>query len=308
MNLPLGRVYRLVGASRAGLSCDEDGVALGRIVLVRRAPGTGEVYRYVLRPKDEVGEVLRLAYGDQSNEVVERCYRALVRAAAWLEAGNQALAAAEAVMMGLPQLTVQAFAKLALLDALEKADGASWEDEPRVSAGQREGGRWTSGGGSSPSKISVTSELCAPTRVFPVLSRDDLPIKGQPAPQTPQVLLFERLTREAIEEAPHELPFIGKVPLWLRGIIIHGYFAARVTATLGPGHAEVSYLNGRVVPYGTPGSSRTDGIYGIQAVPGIAVEIKTSNAPMTFGQLRQYGQNLPLGTDLILIRLEAPDE
>ena len=58
MNLPLGRAYRLVGVSRAGLSCDEDGVALGRIVLVRRVPSTGELCRYVLRPKNEVSEVL----------------------------------------------------------------------------------------------------------------------------------------------------------------------------------------------------------------------------------------------------------
>jgi hypothetical protein len=49
---------------------------------------------------------------------------------------------------------------------------------------------------------------------------------------------------------------------WLRGIFVHSAFAANVNA-LGPEYsAEVSYKNGLLVPYGTPGSVRADAIYG----------------------------------------------
>jgi hypothetical protein len=57
-----------------------------------------------------------------------------------------ALAGIEAVMLGLPDLTSDAVAKLANLADLEKG-GDSWRNEPRVPPGQTEGGQWTTGGG-----------------------------------------------------------------------------------------------------------------------------------------------------------------
>src|SRR5471030_2453478 len=107
MNLPLGRPYRLVPRGSPGLSCDVDGVGLGAVSLVR-AWSSGGRRLYEVRPPEEIGEILSLAYGSQSPEVVQRCHRGLKRAATQLGADNLALASLEAVMMGFPDLAPQA--------------------------------------------------------------------------------------------------------------------------------------------------------------------------------------------------------
>jgi hypothetical protein len=68
--------------------------------------------------------------------------------AAWLEAGDLAHAGIEAVMLRLPDVDADALAKLATLADLEKG-GTSWQDEPRIPAGQPGGGQWTTGGGAA---------------------------------------------------------------------------------------------------------------------------------------------------------------
>jgi hypothetical protein len=111
MNLPPGRPYRLVPRGGPGLSCDVDGVAFGDVSLVRVWSCDGRRPSAV-RPPDELSEILRLAYGAQSPAVVQRCYRGLKRTTAQLEAGDLARASIEAVMIGFPDLTPPAMAKL----------------------------------------------------------------------------------------------------------------------------------------------------------------------------------------------------
>jgi hypothetical protein len=100
---------------------------------------------YEAQSLDELGVILQLAYGSQPQDVIERCHRGLRRTIACLEAGDFAKAGLEAVMIGLPGLTSEAVSKLGQAINLGKS-GDAWRDEPRVPAGQPDGGQWTTGG------------------------------------------------------------------------------------------------------------------------------------------------------------------
>ncbi|HEY2709526.1 MAG TPA: AHH domain-containing protein [Caulobacteraceae bacterium] len=71
------------------------------------------------------------------------------------------LAGIEAVMLGLPGLTPGALSKLAEIADLEKA-GTAWEDQPRVSSGQADGGQWTADGGGAATPSSGDEQASAP--------------------------------------------------------------------------------------------------------------------------------------------------
>ncbi|HLJ71664.1 MAG TPA: hypothetical protein VKU03_10120 [Roseiarcus sp.] len=92
------------------------------------------------------------AYGAQSEDVIFRLHRGLHRAASAIEAGDLCLAGIETILFRLPDLTPLALAKLAEMAELEKV-GTAWQNEPRVPAGQSDGGRWTREGsvGGAPS-------------------------------------------------------------------------------------------------------------------------------------------------------------
>jgi hypothetical protein len=143
MDVQIGRTYRLVPRGEHGLSCDGEGLALGGVALVWRSADPS--LQYQVRSLDELSKVLGLAYGQQSPDAVQQRHRGLIRAAARLEAGDLALASIEAVMIGFPDLTPPAMAKLAKFADLEKA-GDAWRTEPRIPAGQSGGGQWTTGG------------------------------------------------------------------------------------------------------------------------------------------------------------------
>lgn len=142
------RTYRLVRKGEPGLTCDAEGVALGGVPLVSASAHADGGSRWQVRRRDEIGDILELGYGRQEQGVVDRCHRGLRRVAAQLEAGDLALAAMEALMLRLPDLDPEGMAKLAAAGALRK-DGDAWMNEPRVSAGQSDGGQWTTGGGTS---------------------------------------------------------------------------------------------------------------------------------------------------------------
>jgi hypothetical protein len=146
MTMPLGRSYRLVARGGPGLACDKDGVTLGVVELARARLDAAGVRRCEVRPPDDIVQVLRAAYGPQPDEVVQRLHRGLRRAAAWIEVDDLGRAGVEAVMLGLPDLTPGAMAKLAGIADIEKG-GAAWENEPRIPAGQPGGGRWTTDDG-----------------------------------------------------------------------------------------------------------------------------------------------------------------
>jgi len=143
MNPAVTQLFRLFPPGGPGLSCEADGVALGDVRLIRGSSNEGE-RRFEVRSAADLGEILRLAYGAQPADVVQRCHRALNRAAAQLEGGDLALASLEAVMSGFPDLAPPALAKLATFADLEKG-GTAWQNEPRIPAGQSDGGQWTTG-------------------------------------------------------------------------------------------------------------------------------------------------------------------
>lgn len=152
MNHPLGRSYRLVMRGQAGLSCDQNGVALGAMELVSTRRDTDGALRCVVRSSDEIEYILQAAYGPQPDEIVVRLHRGLLRVATSVEANELGRAGIEAVMLGFPDLSPTAMAKLATIANLEKAGGA-WENEPRVPAGRSDGGQWTTDGGASAAAV-----------------------------------------------------------------------------------------------------------------------------------------------------------
>jgi hypothetical protein len=103
------------------------------------------------------------------DEAVLHLHRGLRRVAASIEAGDLCLAGIGAVLLGFPDLKPGAMAKLAEIADLEK-DGAAWENEARVPAGQVGGGQWTAdrGGaaaaGVKPAGNSSNAEDTRPAR------------------------------------------------------------------------------------------------------------------------------------------------
>jgi hypothetical protein len=308
MNLPFGRHVRLVDRGGPGLSCDEDGVALGGIELVARAGvGTLTGDGFCVRPTEELYAILTLAYGTQSRAAVLKCRRGLVGAADALDAGDLAQASIGVLTVGLPDLAPLGLVRLAKLAVFEKA-GTAWQTEPRVPAGQPTGGQWTTSGSAIASAPSIHAELCGPA---PGGSEDDpTPVYGGPAPNTPEVVLLKKLAYEAAQETPKTWNIGGveiTVPPWIRGTFIHTKFEAMAATVFGLDHIEVSYVDGAPARLGTPGSSRADVILGPIDHPTLAIDLKTGGAQMTAGQLNRYYRNLPAGTPLVVIR-ERLDE
>jgi hypothetical protein len=139
------RSYRLGPRGGPSLACDEDGVALGSVTLVSVTLDAGGNRRCDVRRPDQITRLLNLAYGPHPEAVAERLQRGLRRVATALEEGDLAGAGIEAVMLRLPDVDAEGLSKLAAFADLEKG-GTSWQDEPRVPAGQPEGGQWTAGG------------------------------------------------------------------------------------------------------------------------------------------------------------------
>jgi hypothetical protein len=171
MNLPFGRVFRLSPHGGAGISCDQTGITLGGVPLVRISANS---LRSQVRTVEQLSAIVRLAYGPQSPNVVRRIHRGLTRAAAQLEAGDLARAGIEAVSIGFPDLARSSLASLTQLSELEKV-GTAWQNEPRVPAGQPEGGQWTTGESSgsrdatSSDRPSSTSRPAGADRRLPLL-------------------------------------------------------------------------------------------------------------------------------------------
>ena len=159
MNPLFRRVFRLAPPGGGGLACTEAGIALGNVPLVNvcASGGTARAEPLAL---EQLADVLRLAYGRQTPDDVAACHRGLKRAATYLEAGELSKAGIEAVFIGLPDLTRAALARLEQFAELRK-DGAAWQDEPRIPAGQSGGGQWTTGGGSAGSSIGSGSTPAA---------------------------------------------------------------------------------------------------------------------------------------------------
>ena len=183
MNFPIDYLYRLVDRGGAGLSCDAQGVALGSAELARLHLEEGCVRRCEVRSPEGLGQILKTAYGPQPDAVVQRLHRGLRRTAAWLESGDLCQAGVEAVMLRVPDLNSTGVAKLAELADLEKR-GASWEDQPRLPAGQTGGGQWTTDGGVSGSaSASEPPPLSPPSSVLAPVPSTSPPERANPEPK-----------------------------------------------------------------------------------------------------------------------------
>ena len=131
MKTSFAPMYRLTARGGVGLACDEQGIALGPVVLVEAlAAGHRRVFRP--RPAEEIARTLALAYDDLAPADVARCLASLDVAAKALEARDLAKASVAAVLLKLPELSVDGFAKLAADPSLKKYSPT----EPRISAGQ----------------------------------------------------------------------------------------------------------------------------------------------------------------------------
>ena len=110
---------------------------------------------------------------------------------------------------------------------------------------------------------------------------------------------------DAATKAYNEYPLRPIDMVWplsaLRGTYIHSYFAAEVAGLGAPYSAEVSYLGGVPVPYGTPGSIRADATVGPINAPLYAVELKSGAALPTPAETAAYRANLPPGAGLCSI-------
>lgn len=104
---------------------------------------------------------------------------------------------------------------------------------------------------------------------------------------------LEEILRSAANRANSTVG-IGKGGV--HGTKVHLAFEKEVNGLMNPGlSTEVSYLRGKVVIRGTPGSVRVDVINGPIAAPVSAFDLKTGNAKLTLDRIRQLQQHIPGG-------------
>jgi hypothetical protein len=184
------------GAPR-GLSCDEQGILLaGELALTRRSADTRGRASYVPRHFSEINFALSQAYGLQI-DVSDRA-ELLHLAAEAMTSGDWTPATLATVHLKLPDLPDQA-----AIDRLQKAVRAlndtaadcsceprpviqrrDVSEEPRISAGSSDGGRWTTDASTAGSASRrPPSPLLRPVQAIP------LPFPGAiPFPLAPRLL------------------------------------------------------------------------------------------------------------------------
>lgn len=156
---PMLQKRGLVTPGGPGLACDSEGLALGSIILAERDCRSPNGRQYRLRPVNEVAKALFAAYGPTPTSTVELWCRRIRKAVEFLNSGDVVLAGIEAVLIGLPEISPDGMAKLSCSTLLCKYN-PDWEDEPRVPAGNPEGGEWATGDGAGgPNNQTPVSEI-----------------------------------------------------------------------------------------------------------------------------------------------------
>ncbi len=268
MNLPVRHAYHLVRRGGRGLTCDEDGLALGSLALARTSRDAQGARRCEVRTPAEIERFLHAAYGPQPDGVALRIHRGLQRAAAWIEAGDLGRAGIEAVRLGVPDLAPEALEKLAQLADLEKA-GDAWEDQPRVPAGQTGAGQWTDDGGGGqaanpPQKAKPSTPAQHPAR------RDPHRSPVQTRPKAPH--------RTVINDRP------GLTPA-ARRLLIHVSSPAIAANPLGAGAPGLPRINlpSLTVPLPGPAQVVSVGARVLDASTILAARHQIGNAISRFG-------------------------
>jgi len=147
MNSANPPTYRLVRRGEPGLACDEEGVALGPVPLVKVDLGSHTRRAFRVRPVQEIARALNLAYGASTEAETARRYR-VVRVGELLAAGEAARARMHAVLLRFPDIGADGMRKLSAAIELRKFN-PDWASEPRIPDGQPGAEEWTSGGGGS---------------------------------------------------------------------------------------------------------------------------------------------------------------
>ena len=89
------------------------------------------------------------------------------------------------------------------------------------------------------------------------------------------------------------------------GTAVHSSLARIVASWKDPDFTpEVSYLNGRQVPYGTPGSIRVDVVYGPPDQPFAVYDLKTGGASLDLLRVQQIQAHLPGNSSVPVIELK----
>lgn len=159
---PFVRCYGLVQRGGPGLACDETGLALGPATLGKTVRDAAGHRQCRLRPREDVTQALRLAYGPVSDQVINRWRCGLAKVADLLAAGDDAYARIYAVLLGFPEIVPKGMAKLARATALQKYN-PDWETESRVPPKSPGAGQWTGESG------------------IDIAARGDLPCQGCPS-------------------------------------------------------------------------------------------------------------------------------
>jgi hypothetical protein len=205
-------------------------------------------------------------------------------------------------------------------------------NQPRIPAGQREGGQWTStgGGGETPAlagsensarQVSVTS------RPSTVNSRGGTPIlAGVPlagGPKAPVTIDYSRAltgisniddaTKALSETLSKSVQDVEFVPEWapsVYGTAVHVDFGLRVRLEGIPGIAptdvEQSFFKTEEAGYGIPGSIRTDVILRNDVGDIMAIyDVKTGGAVLTPSRVRELRDHTGVGPEVPIIELQV---
>jgi RHS repeat-associated protein len=101
---------------------------------------------------------------------------------------------------------------------------------------------------------------------------------------------FLRLMQKNATEAAAKLG-TGKGAIY--GTRVHSEF--QVANKASGVKTEISYLNGKVVDYGTPGSVRLDAIRGVDFAPKAVADLKTGAVGLTPARIAEIRSHLPIG-------------
>ena len=117
-----------------------------------------------------------------------------------------------------------------------------------------------------------------------------------PALELGGVKLEETLTTEEMlqEAANRAIQALGPGRGAAYGSRVHAEFAEQIEALGNPNlFTEQSYLNGRPVPYGTPGSIRIDVGEGTIELPTAVYDLKTGGAELSARRIQELRSQLP---------------
>jgi hypothetical protein len=181
------KIWRLsenIGDDNLGLACTEQGLVLGRTLLIERRDG-----RFVVREQSELECLFSLAYGREAT--AQRLMPGLATVASALNADDQALARIAAVHLRIPDLPDQA-----ARDAMEAMDvlikyardegGGDWNPALHPRAGTPPNPGWfaPTGGASSESFSTRTAQNDNPTHHSDASSNaGDNWVRLRPGPQ-----------------------------------------------------------------------------------------------------------------------------